>query len=195
MIPAPVHRRTFRKRLDDDCLLDRQLHPSIAERLDRIRQLPVSNVANFHGVEVDADGVWLVWQYIEGVTLEQYLLQEHSQTNRAALARELRLLVQAVHAHGIVHGGIHARNVIIDPQGMVHLTHVSPLLYSDPAQDDRALDELFQRCGIANPAVADVTAFLDRADQRLRWGVYLLAALTVLAGILIFVSILWYIRA
>jgi hypothetical protein len=37
----------LRKRLDDDCLLDRELHPSIAERLHRVRELPVCNVANF----------------------------------------------------------------------------------------------------------------------------------------------------
>jgi hypothetical protein len=34
-----------------------------------------------------------------------------------------------------VHGGIHARNVILEPTGEVRLTHVSPLLYTDPDND------------------------------------------------------------
>ncbi|HEY7088314.1 MAG TPA: hypothetical protein VH518_09515, partial [Tepidisphaeraceae bacterium] len=85
-----AHGATFRKRLDDDCLLDRQLHPSISERLNRVRELPLTDVANLHGVEVDRDGVWLVWQFIEGQTLEQWMLTNPKSSERRRLARELR---------------------------------------------------------------------------------------------------------
>jgi serine/threonine protein kinase len=190
----PRYSGTFRKRLDDDCLLDRQLHPSIAERLNRVRELPVSHVANFHGVQVDADGVWLVWQYIEGKTLEQHLAQPLSDSEKAVLARELRLAAAALHAHGIVHGAIHARNIIIDPQGALHLTHISPLLFSDPADDDRAVAELVARFDLPTQAAPDATASPGGADRRLRLGSYLLASGVFLLGILMFAAILWYIR-
>jgi serine/threonine protein kinase len=191
---SPSHGPVFRKRLDDDCLLDRQLHPSIAERLNRVRELPVSNVANFHGVEVDADGVWLVWQYIEGVTLEQHLSTPRPQADRAALARELRLAVAALHAHGIVHGAIHARNVIVDPKGALFLTHISPLLFSDPADDDRAVNGLIARFDLPAQAVADATSSPGSADRWRRVGTYLLAIAALALGILMFGAILWYIR-
>jgi hypothetical protein len=47
-------RQVVLKKLDDDCLLDGQLHPSIKLRLERVRELPVRCVANFLGVERDA---------------------------------------------------------------------------------------------------------------------------------------------
>jgi serine/threonine protein kinase len=186
---------TFRKRLDDDCLLDRELHPSIAERLNRVRELPVSNVANLQGVEVDANGVWMVWQYIEGETLEQYLAQPRPEAQRASLARDLRLTVEAMHAHGIVHGAIHGRNVIIDPSGNLHLTHISPLLFSDPVVDERAVNDLLDRLGLQAGAVAGVTDYPDAADRGLRLRAYGAALLSVALGVLIFAAILWYIRA
>jgi hypothetical protein len=40
-----------------------------------------------------------------------------------------------MHAAGIVHGAIHAPNVIVDDAGEVRLTHVSPLLYNDTDHD------------------------------------------------------------
>src|SRR4051812_4574961 len=90
---APIARRTVRKRLDDDCLLDGQVHPSIAERLDRIRELPVGNVANLQRTERDSEGVWLVWQFIDGMTLEEYLAQPRSEAERSEIVAQVRRIV------------------------------------------------------------------------------------------------------
>ena len=58
-----------RKRLDDDCLLDGQLHPSIRQRLERVRELPLTGVANLIGVEKNNAGVAeLVWQFVTGTS-------------------------------------------------------------------------------------------------------------------------------
>jgi serine/threonine protein kinase len=190
----PPDSPVFRKRLADDCLLDRELHPSIAERLSRVRELPVASVANFSGVEVDPDGVWLTWQYIQGVNLEQYVAKQRSKQELVELTKELRLAVVALHSHGIVHGAIHERNVIIDPRGRVYLTHVSPLLFSDPADDDRAVAEMLARLKLAGQAGADATTFRAGGDHGLRLRAYLAAGAAIVAGILIFASILWYIH-
>jgi len=126
-------RRIVLKKLDDDCLLDGQLHPSIKLRLERVRELPVRCVANFLGVERDAppDGVaHMVWEYVPGTPLA------HVDTaDWFKLVREVAIAVESLHVAGIVHGAIHERNVIIDDAGEVRLTHVSPLLYADPEQD------------------------------------------------------------
>ncbi|MEA2708669.1 MAG: hypothetical protein QOF78_1270 [Phycisphaerales bacterium] len=135
-----MQRRTVLKRLDDDCLLDGQLHPSIQLRLERVRELPVTAVANLLGVERDAAGVaHLLWEFIPGTPLA-----EVRSADWLKMSREVVLAVQSLHAAGIVHGAIHSRNVIVDDAGQVRLTHVSPLLYSDPDHD-----------------AADVVAMLD----------------------------------
>ena len=124
-------RRVVLKKLDDDCLLDGQLHPSIKLRLERVRELPVRCVANFLGVERDDAGVvHMVWEFVPGTPLA-----EADAPDWFKLVREVVIAVESLHVAGIVHGAIHERNVIIDDTGEVRLTHVSPLLYTDPDQD------------------------------------------------------------
>ena len=192
--PSNPH-KVVRKRLDEDCLLDGELHPSIAERLARVRELPVGSVANLHGVERDEHGVWLVWQFIDGVTLDEFASQSHSQPERDNVIHELRLAVAAMHAHGIVHGAIHGRNVIIDSRGRVCLTHVSPLLYSDPADDIREVERLATGMGGTARTASHAAGGGDAVVRRYRRRAYLAAAAALLAGVAMFVAILWYIRA
>jgi hypothetical protein len=47
--------------------------------------------------------------------------------------------VEMLHARGIVHGAMKGSNVIIDADGRVVITHVSPLLYSEPSEDVQAV--------------------------------------------------------
>jgi tRNA A-37 threonylcarbamoyl transferase component Bud32 len=138
-------RKVVLKKLDDDCLLDGQLHPSIKLRLERVRELPVRCVANFLGVERDAaTGVaQMVWEFVPGTPLAQVKSAEWLK-----LSREVVLAVQSLHASGIVHGGIHGGNVILDVAGEVRLTHVSPLLYTDP--DNDAADVVAMLDGLVN---------------------------------------------
>jgi tRNA A-37 threonylcarbamoyl transferase component Bud32 len=134
-------RQVVVKRLDDDCLLDGQLHPSIKLRLERVRELPVRCMANFLGVERDSSTglAQMVWEFVPGTPLAELKSAEWLK-----LSREVVLAVQSLHAAGIVHGAIHGGNVILDACGEVRLTHVSPLLYSDADHD-----------------AADVVAMLD----------------------------------
>src|SRR5262249_15775107 len=46
-------------------------------------------------------------------------------------------------------------NIIIDPDGQVHLTHVSPLLYNDPAQDTAAVVNLLRQLSAPTVTEAD----------------------------------------
>jgi len=215
-------RRVVLKRLDDDCLLDGQLHPSIRERLERVRELPLRGVANLLGVERGADDAvtHLVWEYVPGTPLEDV---DGDEATWRRLCREVILAVQALHAAGIVHGAIHARNVIVDSAtGEVRLTHVSPLLYNDADQDEadtiRMLRDLVASelphstlandldeadaavlrlrdlyARLAEPAAARSTsADGAQASPNIRARAILLAAAAALAGIGIVVGKLWY---
>jgi hypothetical protein len=145
---APGRRTVVLKRLEADCLVragaNPKLHPSIKDRLARVRELAHARVANLYGVEHDRGVVYLVWEHVEGRTLEDWAVaKEVSPRDLLVAARELILTVEALHARGIVHGAIHGRNVIVDPQGKLKLTHVSPLLYHDPEHDTASIAELF----------------------------------------------------
>ncbi len=140
-------RRVVLKMLDPACLLDGQLHPSVRERLARVRELAEKNVANLHGVERDGSYTFLVWDYVPGTTFAdasaaELPLAELPHRELLQLSRELILLVESLHASGIVHGAITAGNVVVDPTRRLRLTHISPLLYADPRHDAQAVTTL-----------------------------------------------------
>ncbi len=156
---GPGGRGVVLKKMDEDCLLRGQLHPSIRERLARVRELAHGAVANLYGVARDGGDaendsrdrgglvgpVWLIWEYVEGQTFADYAADSNrSLRDLAAAGRELALAVDLLHMQGIVHGSIGPGNVIVSPSGGVRLTHVSPLLYTDPVPDAEAVAYLLE---------------------------------------------------
>jgi hypothetical protein len=167
---GPGGRGVVLKPLESDCVLKGKgtLHPSIRDRLSRVRELALAGVANLYGVERDppaeartngngtpargatgapAQGqAWLIWEYVPGQTFDEYATSPGRTPREVAVAaRELILTVESLHLQGIVHGSIKGGNVIVAPGGSVRLTHVSPLLYNDPAEDTRCVIELLLR--------------------------------------------------
>ena len=144
---GPGGRRVVLKRVDEDCLLHGALHPSIHERLSRVRELAHGGVANLHGVEREHDAAFLIWEYVEGQTFGEFVSAPGGRTPRdlMVVARELILSIDSMHLQGIVHGAISAGNVIVYPDRTVRLTHVSPLLYTDVAADVEAMIALLQQ--------------------------------------------------
>lgn len=141
---APGGRKVVLKMLQSDCMLRGQLHPSIRDRLGRVRELAHRGVANLHGVERSPSGIYLVWEYIEGTPFDDYAAMIPPD-QLPMLAREMILSIEALHALGIVHGAISGGNVLVDAAGAIRLTHVSPLLYHDPAQDAAAAVNLLRK--------------------------------------------------
>lgn len=142
---GPGGRGVTVKRMEDDCLLKGQLHPAVRERLGRVREIAHGGVANLFGVERDAGAAWLVWEYVEGDPFDAYAAHpKRSLRELASAGREVALAVDLLHMQGIVHGSIHGNNVIVSPGGAVRLTHVSPLLYSDPSHDADAVIALLE---------------------------------------------------
>lgn len=182
LVIGPAGRGVGLKRLDDDCLLKGQLHPSVKERLARVRELAHAGVANLHGVERDSGAAWLVWEYLDGRTFDDYAADPARLLRDLAVAgRELALALDLLHMQGIVHGAVHGANVVIDRGGAVRLTHVSPLLYSDPAEDARAVVRLLESAvatrGGENSALGWLLARAREEDVPLRTLAARLAAL------------------
>ncbi len=153
--------------LPNHCLLKGELHPSIHERLSRVRELAEKGVANLHGVWRDRGYVYLVWDFLPGHTIgSERILKALTPREFLLLARELVLTVDSLHASGIVHGAIHANNVIVDAIRRLKLTHVTPLLYHDPSQDINAVVKLLREllC-IRNERATPLGLALARANS------------------------------
>lgn len=131
--------RLVLKHLSGDCMLADQLHPNIRQRLARVRELADLRLASLRGVERIDGLAYLVWEYIEGEPLA-----DRTDAVSPSLLRDIALAVESLHAHGLVHGAIHARNVILTRDRRIRLTHVSPLLYDDPRDDALATIQMFE---------------------------------------------------
>ena len=172
-------RRLVLKLLESDCLLDGQLHPSIRLRLTRVSQLPSKYVANLHGVGRDRGMTYLIWDYVPGRTLAEV-------ADRRRWRRELEAAVQSLHSWGIVHGSIHANNVIVDERGRVVLTHLSPLLFNDEQKDWLAVEGLMAR---EKPAGSP-----DVAAEGIRWRSLLWATAAIIGGIIVALAMAYFAR-
>jgi hypothetical protein len=169
---GPAHRAVVMKKLDPDCLIGSSLHPTVRERLSRVRELAHSNVANLFGVERDGTDAYLMWEYVEGVRLDFYADANHSPREVAAVARELVLAVDLLHMQGIVHGALIGSNVVVTFGGSVRLTHISPLLFTDPAVDIECvwnlLDHAAEQLGDRGKLLAGVVAEAREKGMSLR---------------------------
>jgi serine/threonine protein kinase len=139
---GPGGRGVTLKKLDPDCLYRGLLHPDVHDRLSRVRELAHTGVANLFGVGKNGEDAWLIWEYVEGKTLSQHA-REYCRSPRdlMLLVRELVLTVESLHLQGIVHGSLNGQNAIVTPDGTIRLTHISPLLYIDPADDAEAIEQ------------------------------------------------------
>src|SRR4051812_19132592 len=82
-------RRVVLKTLPGDCLAQGKLRASIRERLERFQQAAHGGLANLIGVERDGDMAFLVWEFVDGLPLEDVLAARRRQEDFNALAREL----------------------------------------------------------------------------------------------------------
>jgi tRNA A-37 threonylcarbamoyl transferase component Bud32 len=142
---GPGGRPVILKKVDEDCMLRGKLHPSIKERLSRVRELAHGGVANLYSVDRDGKNAFLIWEFVQGQTFDQYVTaQQRTPRDILLLARELILSVDSLHMQGIVHGALIGGNVIVSPDGLVRLTHISPLLYTDISVDDESVRLLLE---------------------------------------------------
>lgn len=201
------------KVLDDACLVDGDLHPDIRQRLARVRELAVPGVANLLSVERAGPHAYLVWDFVKGISLADWLAKKPDRSQRLLAARELVLIVESLHAAGIVHGAIHPRNIYRDAQGRLWLTHVSPLLLNDAAEDVERLNDLLRAMLVDAPVphadslrqlrlslaglidsreVESAEALPDDTEsRRRRWMMLTAVGVAILAGIISYFTWRW----
>ena len=154
------------QKLEADCLPGNRLHPGIRDRLSRIRELPLAEVAPFRGVErwnhAQTTYTCMVWLYLDGQNWEEQTAQAPDQFPQ--LASSFAATIATLHELGIVHGNLHPRNVIVRPTGQVWITHLSPYLFVDPQVDLAALVHIMRQSGL-HLSAARVGRLNDLLDQ------------------------------
>jgi hypothetical protein len=158
---AGAQRLVVLKMLEADCLLGPHLHPAVRDRLARVRELPHVGLADLLGVQRDGEFTFMVWEYVDGLPLAEW---SGAPAELPRLARELILGLRGLHTRGLVHGALHAHNVILTPAGRLRLTHVSPYLYHEISDDAGPLLALLRDlCAQSGPGADAFSHLLDRA--------------------------------
>ncbi|WP_018871918.1 HDOD domain-containing protein [Thioalkalivibrio sp. ALJ16] len=105
---AGADAETRRALLDDARRLSRFRHPNIA---------PIFEAGDYAG------GVYLVFEYVEGETLDRILARGPLVIDRAlALMRELLDAAAAAHEQGVLHGALQPANVTVNADGHARIT-------------------------------------------------------------------------
>ncbi|MCE9529259.1 MAG: serine/threonine protein kinase, partial [Planctomycetales bacterium] len=86
-------------------------------------QLKHSGIVSLYETSHTEDGVcFLVYEFIEGETLEDWLKQHRPSPRQAAeQVAELAEILQYAHEHGVIHRDVKPSNVLVDPEGRLHI--------------------------------------------------------------------------
>lgn len=102
--------------------------PEFVERFDREAQAATSlshpNIVSIYDVGDEDDILYIVMEYIDGLTLKEYIVQEGPLSVEKAvdIMEQLTSAIQHAHENGIVHRDIKPQNVLIDEKGTVKVT-------------------------------------------------------------------------
>lgn len=90
----------------------------LRKELEILMQLQHPSVVTAIGLEqIDDIGKCIVMEYVEGVTLKEWLQAEHSRKERRRTAMLLAEAVGYIHSKGIVHRDLKPENIIITTNG------------------------------------------------------------------------------
>ncbi|WP_373054715.1 serine/threonine-protein kinase, partial [Thioalkalivibrio sp.] len=124
---AAADAATRRALLEDARRLSRFRHPNIA---------PIFEAGDY------AQGVYLVFEYVEGETLDRILTRGALPIDRAlALMRELLEAAAAAHEQGILHGALQPANVTVNPEGHARITGLGMALPEAAARGESHLPD------------------------------------------------------
>ncbi len=108
--------------------IPRKGHPSVEEVEQFLRearavgQLKHPNIVRLHEVSHQDETIYIVSDYVEGLTLAAWLKQQHPTPQRAAeLVAKLADALEHAHQSGVIHRDLKPSNIILDAAGQPHI--------------------------------------------------------------------------
>jgi len=90
----------------------------LRKELELLMQLQHPNVVSAVGLEqIDDIGPCIVMEYVEGLTLKDWLHNHHPRKERRRVAMEIAETVEYIHSKGVVHRDLKPENIIITNTG------------------------------------------------------------------------------
>ncbi|MEK7388307.1 MAG: protein kinase [Elusimicrobiota bacterium] len=116
-----LERRVAVKKMRDEIRIDPQERRRFINEARMVARLHHPNIVDIYAISEEADDVYLVFEYVEGRTLQDQIKSE-GPLDPAAARGVLRAAAEAVehaHAHHIVHRDLKPSNIMITPDGRV----------------------------------------------------------------------------
>src|SRR5690625_4527656 len=82
------------------------------------------NIVNIYDVGEDGNLLYMVMEYIDGLTLKEYIQQNNpiSIENAINIMKQLTNAISYAHANGLIHRDVKPQNVLIDESGTIKIT-------------------------------------------------------------------------
>lgn len=106
------------KGLRQEVAVEQRYQQMLRKELEIMMQLQHPTIVTAVGLEdVDGLGTCIVMEYVEGVTLSEWLKGHHRLQTRRSVAMELIEAVAYIHSKGIVHRDLKPQNILITANG------------------------------------------------------------------------------
>jgi serine/threonine protein kinase len=129
-------------------------------RLGRMNHPDAKYFPRVEHISLDSETPYLRMEYLEGMSLDNYLKENTALTleQRIALCERILQALSAVHRHNFVHGDLSPGNIIIGPDGAVRLIDVG-IGVAFEQEDVRASGGADKPLGVAAPLFASPERF------------------------------------
>ncbi len=112
------------KILKDEFMSDAQFRRRFTNESKAITMLSHGNIVDVYDVSLEGDALYIVMEYIDGITLKEYMEKKGALSSAEALHFIKQILKGLSHAHerGIVHRDVKPHNIILLKDGTIKIT-------------------------------------------------------------------------
>lgn len=116
-----LERRVAVKKMRDEIRLDPQDRQRFVREAKMVAQLHHPNIVDIYGIVEDGPEIYLVFEFVEGLTLQDALKSSGTMDLRQArrVLKEMAAAVEHAHEKGVIHRDLKPSNVMLSPDGRV----------------------------------------------------------------------------
>jgi len=122
-VQEPLGRTVLIKALGQNILPSSPFAATLEREARLLSELDHPGIVKVHDFVRRGERMWLVLEYVDGVTLEELMARAKRPSEAACVAIALRLAeaLQHAHEHGVVHRDLSPKNVFVSKRGEVKL--------------------------------------------------------------------------